>query len=509
MDGRKSQRMLVLSTVAFTVCFAAWMINGVLVTYLVDLGLQSWTKSQMGWLIGIPVLTGATMRLPLGVLTDKYGGRAVFTVTMLLSALPMYLLSYAQHYWEFFLASLGFGLTGATFAVGVAYVSIWYPKEKQGFALGIFGIGTAGTAITALGAPLVLKLLAGDGATVDSWRMLPKLYAVALIITAIVFCLFTESKKPEVSHKVRLAKRLEPLRDIRVWRFGLYYFFTFGGFVAVSQWLIPYYVNVYGESVATAGAFAAAFSLPTGLFRAFGGWLADSFGARALMYGTLSTSILFLILLLPPRMELQAPGQGVLADRAGVVSAVSPQEIVIGDDRYQLNTPSKDPSQEVEARVGIHTTMDEEGFFALPMASFSQQAVVQVGDDVTKKQVLARGVTRIYFQANIWIFSLFVLIVGIAMGIGSGAIYKHIPSYFPENVGVVGGLVGVLGGLGGFFGPIIFGCLLDITGIWTTCWLFLLLIALACLLWMHTAIRRSRKRREPLLARAIEDPGQT
>ena len=118
-DRRKSLQVLTLNTVAFTVCFAAWMANGVLVTFLVDNGLYDWDKVQIGWLIGIPVLTGALTRLPVGILTDKYGGRRVYAILMLLSAIPMYLLSSADSFSGFALASLGFGLTGASFAVGI------------------------------------------------------------------------------------------------------------------------------------------------------------------------------------------------------------------------------------------------------------------------------------------------------------------------------------------------------------------------------------------------------
>ena len=121
MDQKdKAKTILTLNTVAFTVCFAAWMINGVLVTFLVENGIFDWNAAQVGVLIGIPVLTGSIMRLPLGILTDKYGGRPVFALLMLLSAIPMFLLSRANSYNEYMLYSLGFGLTGASFAVGIA-----------------------------------------------------------------------------------------------------------------------------------------------------------------------------------------------------------------------------------------------------------------------------------------------------------------------------------------------------------------------------------------------------
>ncbi len=160
MDQKaKSLSALTMSTLAFTLCFAAWTLNGVLVTFLVENGVFRWDQAQIGWLIGIPVLTGSLMRLPVGLLTDKFGGRKVYTILLLLSAIPMYLLSSVDSYAGFVWASLGFGLSGAAFAVGIAFTSVWFSKERQGTALGVFGAGNAGSAITSMGAPLLLKKL--------------------------------------------------------------------------------------------------------------------------------------------------------------------------------------------------------------------------------------------------------------------------------------------------------------------------------------------------------------
>ena len=136
-DRAKAIQVLTMNTLAFTFCFACWMLNGVLVTFLVENGIFNFTESQIGWLIGIPVLTGSLMRLPVGILTDRFGGRPVFTLLMLISAIPMYLLSQVETYAGFLLASLGFGLVGGSFAVGIAYTSVWFSKERQGTALGL------------------------------------------------------------------------------------------------------------------------------------------------------------------------------------------------------------------------------------------------------------------------------------------------------------------------------------------------------------------------------------
>ena len=150
-------RALVLNTLAFTVCFAVWMMNGVLMTFLVDYGVHDWDPATLGWLIGIPVLTGSIMRLPIGMLTDKFGGKWVFGILLLASAVPTYLVGSCQSFTEFFLASLCFGMTGTGFAVGIAFTSVWFPPQRQGLALGIFGAGNAGAALTSLLAPSMLR----------------------------------------------------------------------------------------------------------------------------------------------------------------------------------------------------------------------------------------------------------------------------------------------------------------------------------------------------------------
>ncbi len=492
-EAARANKILAMNTLAFTVCFAAWMMNGVLITFLVENRVFDWDKAQMGWLIGIPVLAGSIIRLPMGLLTDRYGGRSVFALLILISAVPMYLVSYADTYTEFILGGLGFGLSGASFAVGIAYTSVWFRQERQGLALGIFGAGNAGAAFTAMGAPVVLNMLTDDGADLDGWRMLPRLYAVALVVTAAVFYLLTDSRRVQEDETKTVAQRLAPLRQVRVWRFGLYYFLVFGGFVALAQWLVPYYVNVYSMTVATAGLMTAIFSFPSGVIRALGGWMSDRLGARAVMYWVLGASLIIFLLLTVPRMDIRSPGEGILALRSGTVTAVSATHIVVGNRHYELK-PQQDANPGTEP----------EGALVFPTSSSWHEPAVEVGDEVGRRQLLARGVTNIYFQANIWVFTGLVFIVGIVLGIGKAAVYKHIPEYFSADVGVVGGIVGVLGGLGGFVSPIVFGYLLEATGIWTTTWMFLALVSLVSLVWMHFVIQRMARERQPEFAQDIE-----
>jgi NNP family nitrate/nitrite transporter-like MFS transporter len=475
-EKKRANSILALNTTAFTVCFAGWMLNGVLVTFLIDNGVFDWDATQAGTLIGIPVLTGSLMRLPLGVLTDKFGGRPVFSILMLLSAIPMYMLGQANSYSEYLLYSLGFGMTGASFAVGIAFSSLWFSRERQGTALGVFGAGNAGAALTTLGAPRLLNSLTNSGADIDNWRQLPAMYAAALVVMAVVFYLFTSNRKPATG-KRSLRMMLRPLKSVRVWRFGLYYFLVFGGFVALAQWLVPYYVNVYSMTLITAGLLTSIFSLPSGVIRAGGGVLSDRHGARTVMYLVLVIIAICSFLLFFPKMSIESPGNGIMAQSRGVVTAVSESEIRVDDQAYAL-TPKP-----------VISEADDSGMIILPQIDTWHVANVELGEQVERRALLARGVTHIFFQANVVIFTGLVFIIGISMGIGKAAVYKYIPQYFPEDVGVVGGIVGVIGGLGGFVGPFIFGRLLDSTGLWTTTWMFFFVITMASLLWLYITVR--------------------
>ncbi len=483
--------MLVMNTLAFTVCFAAWMLNGVLVTFLTVNQVFNWSATEIGWLLGIPVLTGSIFRLPAGMLTDKYGGKPIFTALLVISAVPMFLLSFANSYWAFALCSFGFGLAGVSFSVGIAYTSVWFPKERQGLALGIFGAGNAGAALTTLLAPTLLNSFTSNSSNVDGWRQLPVVYAAALVIMAIVFFLATTNKRPQAEPKGWVAQ-LEPLKDVRVWRFGLYYFLVFGCFVAFSQWLVPYFVNVYYLPLVTAGFLAACFSFPSGVIRALGGWMSDAFGGRKVMYWVLGASVLISFLLIVPKMEITSPGKGVTAEKDGTIIAVTDNAIVVGEKNYAFKSRESEP-------VNI-----DEGVIVFPTKQLWQEPVVTVGQSVKRKELLAKGVTKIYFQANVWIFAVLVILLGTIWGIGKAAVYKHIPEYFPEQVGVVGGMVGVLGGLGGFFSPIIFGYLLDGTGLWTSSWMFMFFLSAICLFWMHMVIQKMMREKHPGLMKKIE-----
>ncbi|MCW5947647.1 MAG: NarK/NasA family nitrate transporter [Fimbriimonadales bacterium] len=481
-----ANRVLFLNTLAFTVCFAVWTLYGVLITFLVDRQILMLDKAQVGWLIGIPILSGSVLRLPIGLWTDRYGGKPVYIGVMLFSAISVFLVSFANSFEAFLLGGLAFGTAGAAFAVGIAYSSVWFPKEKQGTALGIFGVGNAGAAVTTLAAPALLAYFTNGGTDLDGWRMLPRVYALALVAMTVIFALFAVPKKVEGASDRTIVDMLQPLRDVRVWRFGLYYFLVFGAFVALAQWLVPYYLNVYGMSLALAGLMASIFSFPSGVIRALGGYISDKLGARTTMYWVLATCVLFSLMLVAPRMDIISPGEGIMAERAGVVTNVTPTTVTVDEKVYELKPRPPQDSRRME-----------EGTLVFPTFESWQEPAVVVGQEIKKRELVAKGVTHVYFQANVWIFTALVFLLGISMGIGKAAVYKHIPEYFPKDVGVVGGIVGVIGGLGGFFCPILFGYMLKSTGVWTTCWLFLAFIGIISLVWMHMVILKMTRGMTP------------
>ena len=289
-------RALGLSTLAFTVCFAVWTIFSIIgVKIKQDLGL---TETQFGLLVATPVLTGSLSRIFLGVWTDQYGGRLMLPLQMLITAVSVWLLASVQTYAVFLVIALGLGLAGGSFIIGIAYVSRWFEAERQGTALGIFGAGNVGAAVTNFAAPFLVVAV--------GWEDTARIYAVVLVAMAVIFYIFAKEDPVRVHQKktgekpVSAIKQLEPLKDIQVWRFATYYFFVFGAFVAFASFLPRYYVGAYGVALTSAGVFAGMYSLPGSVFRALGGWMSDKWGARFVMYLTFFVSLGCLFLMSYP-----------------------------------------------------------------------------------------------------------------------------------------------------------------------------------------------------------------
>ena len=293
------QRALWLAIYALTVCVATWVIFAI-----VGLKLQgelALTNTQYGLLVAVPILTGSLSRLPLGIVAEIYGARRVMAVLMLVVAGFAFALPVAKSYAVLLLFGLGLGLAGGAFAVGVVYVSAWFPPEKQGTALGLFGMGNVGTTVTSLAAPWLL-------ASMD-WQSVVGVYAKVMLASAVLFYLCTQPEpSPKKTAHTNWAGHLEPLRSFQVWSFSVYYFLVFGGFVALASWLPRFYIGVYEVDIRTAGLLAASFLIPATLFRSVGGYLSDRYGARRMMYISFSTCAVGLFFLSYPNTHYVVEG---------------------------------------------------------------------------------------------------------------------------------------------------------------------------------------------------------
>ncbi len=307
LDGvtqSQQTKSLIVSTLAFTVCFAVWTIFSIIgIKIKQNLGLND---SEFGLLVATPILTGSLSRIFLGIWTDQYGGRIVYFLLMVTTSIAVWLLASVTTYPMYLLAALGVGLAGGSFAVGIAYVSRWFEKERQGTALGIFGMGNVGAAITNFGAPFLLVAY--------GWENVARIYAAILLTTAIIFWFATDDDPATKLRKSKGEKvqpawmQLSPLKHLRVWRFATYYFFVFGAYVALALWLPRYYMGVYHLEIETAGMLAAAYALPGSLFRALGGWLSDLIGARKVMYMTFISCLICLFFMSYPATDYVVHG---------------------------------------------------------------------------------------------------------------------------------------------------------------------------------------------------------
>lgn len=399
---RGANSVLIVSTLSFTVCFAVWMMFAVLgIPLKKQLGL---TETEFGLLAAMPVLTGAVTRVPLGIWTDRYGGRIVFFLLMLSTVIPIWMMSYATQYWHFLAIGLFVGVAGGSFSVGTPYVARWFPKSRQGFAMGVFGAGNSGAALTKFVAPGLIALAGG------SWTIVPKVYSVAMLVTALVFWHFSATNH---AHKVKttasLREQFQMLKDPRVWRYCQYYSVVFGGYVALALWMTKYYVGEYGFSLASAAFLAACFSLPGGVLRALGGWISDKYGAYQTTWWVMWVCwVAFFILSYP------------------------------------------------QTQFTIHTVSGPQTF---------------------------------HIALSPTVFTALLFVVGVAMAVGKASVFKFIANDFDHNIGAVSGIVGLAGGLGGFVLPILFGALVDITGVRSSC--FMLLYGTVCvsLVSMHYGFR--------------------
>ncbi len=400
----KALSVLVVSTLAFTVCFMVWMMFGVIgIPLKKQLGL---TATQFGLLTATPVLTGSLVRVPLGIWTDRFGGRIVLFITMLLCVVPIWLMSYATAYWHFLVLGLFVGLAGGSFSVGTPYVARWFPREKQGFAMGVFGAGNSGAAVNKFLAPALVVAF--------GWVMVPQVYAAVMLGTAILFWLGSAS---DPTHLVPAAKggfaaQLKALKDPRVIKYCQYYSIVFGGYVALSLWMVQYYAGEFGLDIRVAALLAACFSLPGGVLRAIGGWLSDKHGAHQVTWWVLWVSWICLFLLSYPQTDFT------------ILTVNGPQTFHIG--------------------------------------------------------------------LNVYAFTALMAVLGVAFAFGKASVFKYISDDYPDNIGTISGIVGLAGGMGGFVLPIMFGYLLDLTGVRSSAFMLLYGVVWVSLIWMYFTEVRTR-----------------
>ena len=403
--SKKSQGLAVLmvSTLAFTVCFMVWMMFGVIgIPIKKTLGLNA---TEFGLLTATPVLTGSLIRVPLGIWTDKYGGRIVMTLLMAATVPAIWLMSYATVYWHFLVIGLFVGLAGGSFSVGTPYVARWFPKNRQGFAMGVYGAGNSGAAVNKFVAPALVVAF--------GWAMVPQVYAAIMLATVVMFWLFSASDPAHlVPSNTRFTDQLRALKDPKVIKYCQYYSIVFGGYVALSLWMVQYYIGEFGLEIRSAALLAACFSLPGGVLRAVGGWLADKYGPHSVTWWVMWVSWICLFLLSYPQTDFT------------VLTVTGPKTFHLG--------------------------------------------------------------------LNVYAFTGLMFLLGIAFAFGKASVFKYIADDYPQNIGTISGIVGLAGGLGGFVLPIMFGALMDITGIRSSAFMLMYGVVWVSLIWMYwTEVRRT------------------
>jgi NNP family nitrate/nitrite transporter-like MFS transporter len=394
--------VLIVSTLAFTVCFMVWMMFGVIgIPIRKALGLSA---TEFGILTATPVLTGSLVRVPLGMWTDKYGGRIVFFLLMLACVAPIWLISYATSFWQYLVLGLFVGLAGGSFSVGTPYVARWFSQGRQGLAMGVFGAGNSGAAVNKFVAPALLVAY--------GWTLVPEVYAVSMLAMAILFWFFSyDDPAHRVDSSITWREQLGALKDPKVWKYCQYYSIVFGGYVALSLWMVQYYVGEYELDIRVAALLAACFSLPGGVLRAVGGWLSDRHGAHQVTWWVLWVSWICLFLL------------------------------------------------------------------SYPQTDFTVQTV--------------NGPATFHIGLNLYAFTTLMALIGVAWAFGKASVFKYIANDYPDNIGVVSGVVGLAGGMGGFLLPIMFGALMDFTGIRSSCFMLMYGVVWVSLIWMYiTEVRR-------------------
>lgn len=282
---------LAVATLAFAVNFSVWTLYIVLGIHLEP--LLSLSATQYAILVSSPIMTGALLRWPAGFLCEYYSSRNLFIIQMMLTIPPLLLLNYAQTFNDFLFVGFLIGISGVSFTLGIEYVSQWFNRNQQGVAMGIFGAGNAGAAITLLIAPLLIDEF--------GLKYIGPIFAFGMMLILLLFIFLAPRKPAPIKPNKRpISFYLSPLKKMTVWRFSLYYYFVFGSFLALLLWLPLYYVNAYGLTAKEAMSWTLIFALSSSLVRALGGWYADQYGGRTVNWWVFWICIICLFFLSYP-----------------------------------------------------------------------------------------------------------------------------------------------------------------------------------------------------------------
>jgi len=295
-----AQRALLVSTLAFAANFSVWTLYAVLALEL-ERTLEL-SATELGLLLAAPMLTGALSRVPAGLWAERVAPKTLFSLQMLVVTPALFVLPQVQQLWAYLVLGLWIGLSGASFTFGIRYVTDWFPRGEQGTAMGIFGVGNAGAAITLVIAPFIVDQL--------GWQAIGWIYGLGLLAVAIVFHWVAPQTPDHLLGRQpqQLKAQLEPLKRLQVWRFGLYYYFVFGSFLALIMWLPQYYRNAYSLSLSQAMSFTLLFVATSSMVRALGGWFADRYGGRAVNWSVFWVCLVCLFFLSYPPTTMTIHG---------------------------------------------------------------------------------------------------------------------------------------------------------------------------------------------------------
>lgn len=396
-----ANRAIVLATLAFAANFSVWTLYAVM-----GLELQKRLELDMteyGFLMAAPMLTGALLRFPVGALAERWSGYSLFVWQMGLLLPFLFLLPLANSFMDYLLLGLALGVSGVSFAIGIRYISNWFLRDRQGFAMGVFGAGNAGAAITLVLTPIVNQQL--------GWDWIGPFYGLGMLLMLILFAVLAPRDQPSMN-ALNGQSSFRVLSSSRIWRFGLYYYFVFGSFLALLMWLPQYYTHAYGLDERDALLLTLLFVGTSSSVRAVGGCFADRYGGRSVNWWVFWICLVCLFFLSYPPTEMTI--QGV--------------------------------EREVHLRLEI----------------------------------------------NVWVFTVLLMVIGIAQGFGRASVYKTLHDYYPQHMGLVGGTVAACGAAGGFSLPVFFGVAVDWLGIHSASFMVLYGVLALCMVVMYWAIERDR-----------------